>query len=118
MNNKKKGSDFEKLFADVLAKRGFWVHFMHPAPDGGQPFDVIAVKNGEAYAFDCKTCDSDVFTYDRLEQNQRLAFEKWMRCGNSQPQIAVYHNGYIYMIGYQKLKARERVELVKEEVWL
>lgn len=111
MNNKKWGNKWEKEFCDILTAQGFWVHFIQPDQRGAQPFDVIAVKGGEAYAYDCKTCAADVFTMDRLEDNQVMAFEKWVRCGNTNPNIAVLHNDKIYLIGYAQLKNFGRIKL-------
>lgn len=105
MNNKKRGTEFEQEFCQLLADNGFWVHFMVPNAAGGQPFDVIAVKNGIAYAVDCKTCKANVFSMSRLEDNQILAFEKWMKCGNKVPIIAIKHNDEIRFANYAKLAA-------------
>lgn len=111
MNNKKLGTQWEKDFCDMLASQGYWVHFMTPDNRGAQPFDVIAVKAGEAYAYDCKTCASDTFSIDRLEDNQVMAFEKWIRCGNTNPNIAVLHDNKIYLIEYAQLKNFGRIKL-------
>lgn len=111
MNNKKWGTQWEKEFCKLLAAQGFWVHFITPDERGAQPFDVIAVKAGEAYAYDCKTCAADWFSIDRLEDNQVMAFEKWLRCGNSNPNIAVLHDDKIYLIGYAQLKGFGRIRL-------
>ena len=111
MNNKRLGTQFEQVFCRLLADRLYWVHFITPSYNGGQPFDVIAVKNGLAYAYDCKTSASNKFPLTRLEQNQILAFEKWISCGNTMPNIAVLHNGYVYIIPYNLLKERKVVNL-------
>lgn len=111
MNNKKWGTQWEKEFCKLLAAQGFWAHFITPDERGAQPFDVIAVKAGEAYAYDCKTCAADWFSIDRLEDNQVMAFEKWIRCGNNNPNIAVLHNDKIYLVSYARLKAFGRIKL-------
>lgn len=111
MNNKKWGTQWEKEFCNLLAAQGFWVHFIQPDNRGAQPFDVIAVKAGEAYAYDCKTCADNWFSIDRLEDNQVMAFEKWLRCGNTNPNIAVLHNDKIYLISYAHLKSFGRIRL-------
>ena len=53
MGNKKAGSAFEKLFVEYLTDAGFWVHIFQDNKNG-QPCDVIAAKDGQAYLFDCK----------------------------------------------------------------
>jgi len=115
LNNKKLGSDFEKEFCQMLADRGYWVHFISPAPNGGQPFDVVAVKNCLAYAFDCKTSVKDIFRIERLEQNQIMAFERWMACGNTEPEIAVKHKGKVYLLPYKPLKELGFIRL--QDMW-
>jgi hypothetical protein len=75
-NNKKIGSDFEQEACSILANHGYWVKFLDPDRTGAQPFDIIAVKSGIAYCFDCKTCVSDTFNINRLEDNQIMAFEE------------------------------------------
>ena len=116
MNNKKLGTAFENEFCDLLARRGYWVHFISPAPNGGQPFDVVAAKDGVAYAFDCKTCVDKRFTISRLEDNQILSFERWLACGNNEPRVAVKHKGAIYLIPYTELKEKKSV-LLNDEYW-
>jgi len=82
-----------------------------PGPDGSQPFDIIAVKAGQAFAIDCKTCVDDTFPITRLEDNQIMAFEKWLRCGNSMPLVYVKHKGRIHTIPYDELKKKKRIKL-------
>lgn len=111
MNNKILGTEFECEFVQMLANRGYWVHFINPDRTGSQPFDVIAVKNGKAYAFDCKTCSTKRFSIDRLEDNQVLAFEKWISCGNTQPMIAIKYRNQVKILYYSDLKALTAVNI-------
>lgn len=89
MSNKSAGTAFEREFAGLLAEKGFWVHRLQDNQNG-QPFDIIAVKNGRAYAFDCKDCAGSVFTLSRIEENQRMAMERWEECGNGTGYFAVH----------------------------
>ena len=114
MNNKHIGNAFEREFCLYLASQGWWVHFIIPARDGSQPFDVIAVKCGIAKVFDCKTSSGKRFPYGRLEENQKMAFEKWIACGNSEPYIAVKYNENIYLIEYSRLKREGVIDLAEE----
>lgn len=111
MNNKQIGTAFEKRLVDTLASLGYWVHFMSPDARGAQPFDVIAVKYGLAHAIDCKTCKANSFSIKRLEDNQIMAFEKWKSCENLAPEIAIEHNGEIYMLNYDLLKVKGTVPI-------
>lgn len=115
MNNKTRGTRWERQFCDILAREGYWVHFMAPDNHGAQPFDVIAVKDGAAFAFDCKTCAAKNFSISRLESNQIMAFEKWLSCGNTEPQIAVLHDNKVSLIGYLRLKEKRSINLEEED---
>ena len=103
MSNKKLGTDFENEFCDMLAKKGYWVHFLTPDKRGAQPFDVIAAKNNQPFVFDCKTSSKKTFSISRLEDNQILAFDRWIARGNSVPYIAVKYNESVYLIPYLEL---------------
>ncbi len=103
MSNKDRGTAFEKDFAGILAVQGFWVHRLQDNKNG-QPFDIIAAKNGHTYAIDCKDCQSDVFLLKRMEENQRNAMLLWKKCGNREPVFAVrYPDDEIWLFGYSVL---------------
>lgn len=120
MNNKKIGTQFEQEFCDYLAKHGWWAHFLTPNAAGAQPFDIIAMRKGEVFAIDCKTCSGSRFALSRVEDNQRMAFSEvfWraliVRCG-----FAILYNDEIYFIPYSNvLKAehdgKKSITLTKE----
>lgn len=111
VSNKKLGTAFEGEVCDLLSAEGYWVHFIVPDARGAQPFDIIAVKSNNSFAIDCKTCEADTFTIKRLEDNQIYAFEKWLKCGNTEPLIAVKHNNLIYLLEYSELKKRKSIKL-------
>lgn len=103
MNNKKKGMKFEQKVCQMLSRDGWWVHFLSPDNRGAQPFDIIAVKNGNAMAIDCKTCVDNIFRINRLEENQKYAFQKWRDCGNSFAGIYIEHGDRLYIVSYDDL---------------
>lgn len=117
MSNKVLGTAFERRVCDWFASRGYWVHFITPDSRGAQPFDIIAVKDGSAFAIECKTLSSNrrYFDISRLEQNQILAFDKWIRCGNGVPIVAIEWNDKIYFIDYLWLKRNRKIDMGKEE---
>lgn len=117
MNNKTLGTLFEREICEILANNGYWVHFLSPDHRGAQPFDIIAVKDGIALAADCKTCESATFSINRLEDNQKFAFEKWMACGNLNPVLFVKHDEKIYLVTYLELKSCGRVKLDEGYRW-
>ena len=65
--NRKTGTSFERQLCTSLAGYGFWAHQMAQNSQG-QPFDVIAAKNGHTYPIDCKVCEKDVFRLERVEE--------------------------------------------------
>lgn len=81
ITNQKKGKTFEQEWIDYLYSHGMWVHYIQPAHDRSQPFDVIAVKDGVVYAFDCKTLKGKRFPLNRIEDNQQAAFESLNKQG-------------------------------------
>lgn len=113
MNNKKLGTAFEREICEKLAKKGYWVHFITPDSRGAQPFDIIAVKDGFAQAIECKTLSADkrYFPLSRLEENQKLAFKKWLDCGNCEPIIAVKHGDNIVVVKYSELLEKGKVDV-------
>lgn len=110
-NVKKIGAGFEQEFCALLSSKGYWVHFCTPNRAGAQPCDVIASKDGIPYLIDCKTSVKPIFSINRMEQNQILAMEKWVACGNPNPLIAIKHDNEIYLLGYDELKAKGKVDL-------
>lgn len=99
-SNKVTGTQFERDFAKILAEHGFWAHRMQDNKNG-QPFDIIAAKNGNVYAIDCKDCQSDVFSFERIEENQRSAMSLWEACGNRGAVFAIrYPGNEIRIFGY------------------
>ena len=97
MSNKKNGNDFEQEFCELLAENGFWAHNMANRKNG-QPADVIAARNSCAYLIDCKVCENDRFDFKRVEENQRLAMERWFNCGNGTGWFAIKMCEEIYMM--------------------
>ena len=115
MNNKRLGTEFEREVCDILNRAGWWVHFMSPDARGAQPFDIIAVKHRCAVAIDCKTSASKIFKIDRLEDNQIMAFDKWITCGNVPPVVFVKHAGKIRLVPYGVLKMLKKIDLSKTD---
>lgn len=114
MNNKRLGTAFEREFCELLAARGFWVHFMSPSASGAQPCDIIACKNNTPYLFDCKTCEDEIFRISRIEENQKFAFMRFIKSGNKNCFIAVKHKTKIYLIDWKTLEIDEKVRIQNE----
>ena len=110
-NVKKIGAEFENEFCSLLSSKGYWVHFCTPNRSGAQPCDVIASKNGIPYMIYSKTTVKPIFIIKRMEDNQIFAMEKWISCGNPNPLIAIKHDGKVYLLSYEELKAKGKVDL-------
>lgn len=114
MSNKSNGTAFEREFAELLSAEGFWAHCLKDNANG-QPFDVIAAKNGRAYVFDCKKCQYDDFSLYRIEENQLYSMNLWQECGNEEGMFVISFPGEIRILkrslaeqlierGYRRLK--------------
>ena len=103
MINKKLGNDFEQELCEILADAGYWVHNFANRKNG-QPADIIAVKSGGAYLIDAKVCSYEVFPFRRIEENQQLAMDMWIECGNIEPYFALKARNEIYMVSYVTIK--------------
>ena len=103
MINKKLGNDFEQELCEILADHGFWAHNFANRKSG-QPADIIAVRSGGAYLIDAKVCSYEVFPFKRIEENQHLAMDMWIECGNIEPYFALKARNEVYMVGYSTIK--------------
>lgn len=110
MNNKKIGNDFESEFCDILFENGFWSHNMAQNASG-QPADVIAVRNGQAYLIDCKVCERKVFRLSRIEENQEQSMTLWKSLGNNEGLFAIKFGEKIYMVFLSTLLEARREEI-------
>lgn len=110
-NNQKIGKAFEHEWMEHLASLGMWVHFMQPAPDGSQPFDVLAIDDRYGfpivYAYDCKTLNGTRFPLSRVEDNQQLAFESLNRRGVDKTYFVIKTKTAIYRIPSQEVIFRK-----------
>ncbi len=117
--NRKVGNGFEKELCRDLSECGFWVHLMTQNSQG-QPFDVIAARNGVSYPIDCKDCAKDIFKMERIEENQFSAMSLWKETGNGEGWFAlrmvngeVYFLPFCFMLGCQ---AGGKRQLNREEI--
>ena len=71
----------------------------------GQPFDIIAAKNGIAVPIDCKVCENDIFKMSRIEENQQYAMQLWEETGNKCGWFALQmSNEEIRMISHRQME--------------
>lgn len=103
MSNKKIGNSFESEFCEMMFEHGWWIHNM-AMNQAGQPADIIAVKNKNAFLIDCKVCSGKTFLLSRIEDNQHLSMKLWTESGNGQGWFAIKIEGQVYMLPYFTLK--------------
>lgn len=102
--NRKVGNGFEKDLCRSLAASGFWCHNLAQNSQG-QPFDVIAARNGVSYPIDCKDCAKDIFKMERIEENQFSAMSLWKETGNGEGWFALrMRNGAVYLFSFTVLR--------------
>jgi Holliday junction resolvase len=97
MSNIKNGTTFEQDFCNLAKTKGFWAHRCN-ADSSGQPVDVLLGKNNIGILVDCKDCRHDVFSFDRVEDNQESSMELWQETGNKHALFALNLSDDIWMI--------------------
>lgn len=104
-DNRRVGTGFEKQLCMSLSGYGFWAHNLAQNSQG-QPFDIIAARNGKSYPIDCKDCAKDIFKMERIEENQSSAMFLWRETGNGEGWFALrMTNGAIYFLPFSKLES-------------
>ena len=111
-HNRKTGTSFERDLCQELARHGFWAHNL-AQNSAGQPFDVIAARDGKVYPIDAKVCEKDVFRLVRIEDNQFSAMTLWKDTGNGEGWFALkLSSGKVYMIPLLLMQAYSRTKTV------
>ena len=111
------GREFERWVENKLNECGYWVHRMAESNTGSQPFDIIALKRHSVFALDCKVISTKrpYFPFSRVEENQKLAFEKLIKCykNNLTTGFMIYYEGDIYFLNYHLFKVLSDVDKKK-----
>ena len=103
--NRKVGTGFERDLCLSLSGCGFWAHNLAQNSQG-QPFDVIAARNGVSYPIDCKDCSKNIFKMERIEENQFSAMTLWKETGNGEGWFAIrLITGEVRFISFSTLLA-------------
>lgn len=109
INNKNLGNKFEKEYAEMLKEAGYWVTFLTPKSHvGSQPADLIAIKNNIPMLIDCKTCNTHLFPLNRIEENQRQAYKRYLKCGNTKYILAIKYKNKIYEIDMKDIDFKQK----------
>ena len=112
------GREFERWMENKLSRCGYWVHRMAESNTGSQPFDIIALKGHSVFALDCKVISTKrpYFPFSRVEENQKLAFDKLIKCYKSNTLTTgfmIYYEGDIYFLNYRLFKVLSDVDKEK-----
>lgn len=111
-DNRRVGTGFEKQLCMSLFGYGFWAHNLAQNSQG-QPFDIIAARNGKSYPIDCKDCAKDIFKMERIEENQSSAMFLWRETGNGEGWFALrMTNGAVYFLPFSKLESLSLLKTV------
>lgn len=103
-DNRSTGNRFEQELSHMLADAGFWVHVMQQNK-AGQPADIIAVKGVYHTLIDCKVCDKGFFSFDRIEENQKMAMRMFQRkCENLCYFALKMADGSMWMISLERIE--------------
>ena len=124
-DNRTAGGRFEQELSHILAEHGFWVHVLQQNK-AGQPADIIAVKGKFHTLIDCKVCDGNVFPFDRVEENQRMAMKMFCRKAGELCYFALkLPDGQIRIIPLARIETLENrgkkrllPENLEKETWL
>lgn len=115
-NNRKNGNSFEHRLCLSLSAYGFWCHNLAQNQQG-QPFDVIAARNGKSYPIDCKQCVNDTFKLSRIEENQSSAMSLWYMTGNGDGWFAFeMSNAAVYFIPFSIMQLIHKATLSAAEI--
>ena len=103
------GSRFEAEMSRMLADDGFWVLRVPQNAGGQQPADLVAVKGRYHALIDCKVLSGDRFPFDRVEDNQYYAMERFRVIGGEVGWFAIrLPDGTIRMLDLETVKNLQR----------
>lgn len=69
-------TEWEEKVVDECRNYGFISFRITPAPDGGQPCDVVALGRNSSIVIECKICKGPRFDLRRIEDNQLLTLRE------------------------------------------
>lgn len=106
-DNRTNGGKFEQELSNLLAEHGFWSHVLQQNKSG-QPADIIAVIGHYHTLIDCKIIsDGKGFSFDRIEENQKLAMTMFHRKCSEPCYFALkLPDNTIWMISMERLETQ------------
>lgn len=105
MSNVKEGWKFEDKVLEILGEHGFWASAFPKDKDGSQPCDIIAVNFKGKHLIDAKDCKNGRFNFERMEDNQLSAIDRFKECSGGRGWFVLGYPGEkIYMVEAFKLR--------------
>jgi Holliday junction resolvase len=112
------GRDTEQLVANFLSKEG-WFVIVIPSKSTGQPFDLIAFKDGDYFTADVKHVAKGYdFQVSRIEANQITSFRLMIELGNTNCGLLIKYEGddNLYYKPFVEINLNEKF-VMKEECY-
>lgn len=96
--------EFEIETCNIFFENGFWALRIPKDERGAQPFDVLAIRGSEIYAFDCKVCSTPRLQLTRAEDNQLASMSLLKRRTTAYTGFLAWHEGEIYLIPFRDVE--------------
>lgn len=96
------GKKFEKDLCNYLSNKNYYIIYNEKGITGAQPCDVVAIKGDIATLFECKNLENEsgIFNLDRIEENQRMAYNRYRECDNNNFVLAILWNDNVWFIDF------------------
>lgn len=100
------GRKFEEELCKYFAEQDYYVLYNEKGVTGSQPVDIVIIKNNIATMIEAKNLEnkSRIFNLERIEMNQKLAYNKFRECKNSNFILAIKNNNNVYFIDFGLLQ--------------
>lgn len=118
------GNATEQKVANLFNRYGYWVHILQKGKDGGQPVDIVAIKNNVNWLIDAKNIEEEIsFPFSRIESNQITSLDYALNfAGIKKVGFAIYFKRfdkiyYLPYIKFIKLKEEKRKSVRYDELY-
>jgi Holliday junction resolvase len=114
----KVGEKFEKELCKFFANRNYYVIYNNKGVSGAQCFDMLIIRDNVCFAIECKNLENKngIFNIDRVEENQLLAYKRFLECRNHNFVLAILWNDNVYIVNFDLLEYyKKSIDLKKIE---
>lgn len=100
------GKKFEEELCNFFANRHYYVVYNNKGISGSQPFDILIIRDNVCFAIECKNLENKngIFNIDRIEENQLLAYNRFLECRNHNFILAILWNNNVYFVNFDLLE--------------